>query len=136
MLRRAGTLLAKQLSQTRSYSNKARLHSGMLPSSLLLCCCPCTDKTKRYAVGALWASFDLERARRHLPACSGFQARRLLFKPFQLAFQSYCRPAFQGAQKAARCVTAAALHERLLEMRLLASTLEPPTRVWLSWRAR
>ena len=26
MLRRAGTLLAKQLSQTRSYSNKARFH--------------------------------------------------------------------------------------------------------------
>ena len=78
MLRRAGTLLAKQLSHTRSYSNKARSHSGMLPSSLLLCCFYATDKTRWHAVGALWASFHLERVRRHLPACSGFQARSVL----------------------------------------------------------
>ena len=84
MLRRAGTLLAKQLSQTRSYSNKARLYSGMLPLCLLLYYFPCTYKTERCAVGALWASVDLERARRHLPACSGFQARHLLSSLFNL----------------------------------------------------
>lgn len=78
MLRRAGTLLAKQLSQTRSYSNKARFRGGMLPSSLLLCRFHTIDETNWYAVGALWASVDLERVRRHLPARSGFQARRLL----------------------------------------------------------
>ena len=135
MLRRAGTLLAKQLSQTRSHSNKARFLCGMLPSKLLSCCVHANDKTVWYAVGAVWASFDLERIRRHLPACSGFQARRSL-TALNLLLYILRRAAFSGALTFACRVAAAALHERLLEMKLLASTLEPPTRVWLSWRAR
>lgn len=36
MLRRAGTLLARQLNQTRSYSNKVRLVCKMLMFDVLL----------------------------------------------------------------------------------------------------
>ena len=77
MLRRAGSLLARQLSQIRSHSNKVRLLGSMLPSTLVFCFFCATDKTTRCSVGALWASFNVERVRRHVPACPGFQARQL-----------------------------------------------------------
>ena len=107
MLRRAGTLLAKQLSQTRSYSNKARSHSGMLPSSLL---CVASMPLKRLA-GLQWVpcgppstssafadTFLHVRAFRHAASLQAFSTCSSTLPPFSVSRSSNkCAPCCSGS---------------------------------------